>query len=235
MRAWTTPYASRVAQRHLAAAPSVLAGRDHLEPVGQPLVDEGDQQVGEGQRGGPQVGHRHPLEDLEGRLQGGQREHRRRAHGHPGDAGCRLELERHVERTRVPPPAGDRLVEAVLVLRGHPDERGGAGAAVEVLVGAPHREVGADRGEVHRHRAGRVAEVPQHQRAGPVGRCRDAGQVEHRAGAEVDVGQGEHRDVLVEGGRRVAPGRTSAAPSPACGRRRPRRSRRWGRSSAPPR
>ena len=133
----------------------------------------------------------------------------------------------------MPEPAGDRLVPGVLVPRVHPGERGGAGAAVEVLVGAADRDVGVRAGQVDRHRAGGVAQVPLHQRAGVVGGGGQRRQVEHRAGAEVDVGQREQRDVVVEGRRPGRPGRTSAARGRAAGRRRRRRTRRWGRWSAP--
>ena len=89
------------------------------------------------------------------------------------------------------------------MLRGDPEEGGGAGAAVEVLVGAPDREVGAGTGQVDGHRARRVAQVPLHQRAALVRPGGDRGHVEHRAGPEVDVGEAEQRDVLVDRGQRV--------------------------------
>ncbi len=78
------------------------------------------------------------------------------------------------------------------------------------------------------HGAGGVAEVPLHQGAGLVGGGGEAGQVVHRAGPEVDVGQREQGDVVVEGGGRVgrvAPAQLEVEQS---GRPRPRRTRRWG-------
>ena len=81
------------------------------------------------------------------------------------DAGGRRVRRAHQERVDRAEPALDRLRQGLQVARRDVAERRRAGAAVEVLVGAPDREVGAPRVQRHRHRAGRVAEVPEHERA----------------------------------------------------------------------
>ena len=130
-------------------------------------------------------------------------EHGRRAGREAADAFLRRVVARHRERGRVPHPPGDRLARGGLVLRRDPQERGGAGPAVEVLVGAAHRQVRARGREVDRDRAGGVAQVPLHQRPARLGSGRDRRHVEHRPGPEVDVRQGEQRDVVVHRRERV--------------------------------
>ena len=62
-------------------------------------------------------------------------------------------------------PAGERLVERRQMPLGHIDMRGRAGPAVEELVAAADREIGAIRVEMQFDRAGRMREVPDDQRA----------------------------------------------------------------------
>src|SRR5690606_33556379 len=78
--------------------------------------------------------------------------------------------------------------------------------AVEVLVAAAHGEVRAGRGDVHRHGAGAVREVPHRERTDGVGGGGDPGEVRDAGGPEVDVGHAHHGDVLVEGRRDVRRG-----------------------------
>ena len=67
------------------------------------------------------------------------------------------------------------------------EERGRAGAGVEVLVGAPDGEVDAVLLEADLDRSRRVAQVPAHERACRVSGLRDRRQVGQRAGAVRDV------------------------------------------------
>ena len=71
-------------------------------------------------------------------------------------------------------PALDRLGELALEAPGDVAEGGRAGAAVEVLVAAADREVDVPRVELDLDGTGRVAQVPEHQRARVVG---DPGQL----------------------------------------------------------
>ena len=84
-----------------------------------------------------------------------------------------------------------------------PDKRRGAGAAVQVLVAATDgkvRGVALDPAamHVHRHGAGRVRQIPDHQRAGRAGRARHLRHPEHAAGAVIHVRQHQHGQTLVE-------------------------------------
>ena len=79
-----------------------------------------------------------------------------------------------------------------------PDERRRAGAAVQVLVAAADREVGAGAVQIDRHGAGGVREIPDHDRAGLMRRARQLGHPVHAAGAIVDVRQHQDRDAIVE-------------------------------------
>ena len=79
-----------------------------------------------------------------------------------------------------------------------PHERRRARPAVQVLVAAADREVGIDAVQVDRHRAGRMREIPDRQRAGVVRRARQRRHVVHAAGAVVDVREHQQREALVE-------------------------------------
>ena len=134
----------------------------------------------------------------------------------------------------MPEPPGDRLVPVVLVAGVDPRERGGAGAAVEVLVGAADGDVGVrveQRRPERRRSSGRGPTGPGRRRRGRRGQ---RGEVVHRAGPEVDVGQREQRDVLVERGGGVGgvarSSRSSCAGATPPTRRLARRGRRAPRA-----
>ena len=76
-------------------------------------------------------------------------------------------------------------------------ERRRAGAGVQVLVGAADGQVGAGRVQADRHRADRVAQVPQHQRAGLVHQRGDPRHVGQRAAAVGHVREADQRRALV--------------------------------------
>ena len=98
-------------------------------------------------------------------------------------------------------PARERLAQALAVHprgvpRMGPDKGRRAGAAVEVLVAAADREVGAGGVQVERHGAGRVRQVPDGERSGRVGDPRQLGHVVDPAAAVVDVRQQQQGDVV---------------------------------------
>src|SRR6185437_11737524 len=91
-----------------------------------------------------------------------------RAGGEPFDALDGVVHRSHRELVALAEPAPDRLAQPVLQLAAYVEDRGGAWPGVDVLVGAADREVGTARVELDRHRADRVAQVPQHEGAGLV-------------------------------------------------------------------
>ena len=95
-------------------------------------------------------------------------------------------------------PAGERLVEVVLVAVGDVEERRGARAAVEVLVAAADGEVGLVRVEPDVEHARRVAEVPAGQPADLVGRPGDRREVPQLAGAVVHRRVGREHEVVAD-------------------------------------
>ena len=78
----------------------------------------------------------------------------------------------HRELVALAEPALDRRAQPLLQVAAHVEERRRPRAAVEVLVGAAHGQVGAGVGQPDRHRADRVREVPEHaarRRRAPAG------------------------------------------------------------------
>ena len=105
----------------------------------------------------------------------------------------------HEERVGVAHPALDRLGQLALEAGVDVAEGGRARAAVEVLVGAADGEVDVPLVERDRHRAGRVAEVPEHQRAGVVGDPGELGGVGEPGRAVGDVVDHDERGALADG------------------------------------
>ena len=73
-------------------------------------------------------------------------------------------LER--EGSRVAHPAGQGWDALGMVALRREQEGRGSRSAVEILVAAADREIGAAAIQVHRHGAGAVRQIPQHERAG---------------------------------------------------------------------
>ena len=182
-----------------AAARGVTRRGEAEAQRGQPGVRELDQVAGEPHALVPQrpdarlgqqadaLGHGRDPDDVGGA-------------GHePADAGDRVVGRPHRELVPLAEPALHRLVQLLLQVVTHVKERGGPGPGVEVLVGAPDRQVGAAPVEVHRHGAGGMAQIPQHQRAAVV---RDAGDLRHVGQGAAAVGhvrQADQRGALVHG------------------------------------
>ena len=97
---------------------------------------------------------------------------RRRPADELPDAVGRLVALRHREHVGSAHPSLDRLSEAAVVALREVGERGRAGAAVEVLVGAADREVDLVLVEGDLDRPDRVAEVPEHEGPGLMRRSR---------------------------------------------------------------
>ena len=79
-----------------------------------------------------------------------------------------------------------------------PDERRRARAAVQVLVAAANRDVGAGPVQIDRHGACGVAEIPDHDRARIPGRPGHPRHVIHASSAIAGVGQHQDRHAIVE-------------------------------------
>ena len=137
-------------------------------------------------------------------------EDRRGAAEHPPDAGGGFVARTHLERLGAAQPALHRLAEPRQVRGGDVAEGGGAGPAVQVLVGAAHREVDAPRVEGERDGADRVREVPEHQRAGVVGQRRQLRRGRQVARAVGDVA--EHHQRGAPGQHRREVGRLHPGP-----------------------
>ena len=175
--------------------------------AGAALIDELDKEVGERERllanraHPAQIGRRQQRVDTA--LERRQRQHRRRAADESRDAGSRPILARERERLRVAEPARERLPPALAihpsgVLGMRPDERRRARSAVQVLVAAADRQVGARGIQIDRHRPGGMREVPHHDRAGGVGRSRQGRHVVHPPGAVINMRQHQDRQLVVQ-------------------------------------
>ena len=136
---------------------------------------------------GLEVGHRHPVEGRQPRLERGHRDDRRRPGLEARDAGGGAIIGFEGERLGMAEPARQRRGELVLQRFGDEQEGRRAGAAVEIFIAAPDREIGARAVEVDRHRAGAVRQVPQHQRAGGVRGGGERGHVVAAGAAIIDV------------------------------------------------
>ena len=80
---------------------------------------------------------------------------------------------------------------------------GAPGPPFRVLVAAADGEVGRVAGEIDRHRAGGVRQVPDRQRPGGVGGGGQLAHPVHPAGPVVDMGQQQHRRPVVEVRRQI--------------------------------
>ena len=190
----------RVMQADVRPAARGIARRGEAETQrGQPGVRELDQVAGEAHSLVPQRPDARLGQQAGALGDGGDPGDVGGAGHEPADAGDRVVGRPHGELVLLAEPALHRLVQLFLQVSPDIEERGRPGAGVEVLVGAPDRQVGAAPVEVHRHRAGGVAQIPQHQRAAVV---RDAGDLCHVGQGAAAVGhmrQAEQRGPLVHG------------------------------------
>ena len=92
-------------------------------------------------------------------------------------------------------PTRKRGCERTHDVGAHVDESRRAGAAVEIFVSASHRKFRVAPRQIDRQRPGAVGKIPQHDRTGGMGLCRDRIHVVHPAGAVVDLRQHHHRHI----------------------------------------
>ena len=138
------PVPVRVTERHLRAASRGVARRGKLEAHARAaLLDELDEQLGQRDRLGAHRRHVHLEPEVDGRLERGELEDVRRPGDHRGEPGGGPERGLERERLGVAEPARHGVAQGVVQTGAHVQERRRAGAAVEVLVPAPHRHVGA--------------------------------------------------------------------------------------------
>lgn len=181
----------------MAAAAPRLAGRGEADAErGEQVFGQREGVLGETDRLGAHRLHADLLDEGEHVLQREHADDRRGAGDHPADARRGGPPGPHGERVGVAHPARDRLAQPVEQPLGDVDEGRRAGPAVEVLVGAADRQVDTPGVELERHRADRVAQVPQHQRARVVHRGRDRRRVGQPRRAVGDVAEQHHRGLL---------------------------------------
>ena len=123
---------------------------------------------------------------------------RRGADAEALDPRRRLVDRPHRELVALAEPPLDRRAELLLQVPPHVEERRRPGPAVEVLVRAADREIGAGGGQPGRHRPDGVREVPEHERARVVDQPGDGRQVGERAGAVGHVREDDDGDPVVE-------------------------------------
>ena len=176
----------------------VTRGDQPQRVAGAALLDQLDEQIAQRERFSPYLARIGPYRDVQPAADQGQGHDRLGSAQEPADPGRRLVPVLHRERPGVPPPAGHRRPEPILVATMHPDERGGARTAVQVLVRAPDREVGVGTRDVDRQRPRRMGQIPDDQRAVIMSPGGDADQVPERTGAVVDLREHHHRHVGAE-------------------------------------
>ena len=173
-------------ERHMRAAALGVARRPEREPeLRQALVVDVDRQGRELRRLGAHAADARLGQHLRARVDGRQGEDRRRPGQEPPDPLDRPVLGPHRELVLLREPAPDRRAQLPLEARADVEERGRPRAGVQVLVGAPDGQIGADRVEVDLDRTGRVAQVPEDERARCLSGGRDLGHPRQRAGAVV--------------------------------------------------
>ena len=195
-------------ERYLGTAIFGRSGADKFEPR-TALLHLRDEPVAKCHRAGANVVDRRFVPYIQRRIQGGERDDRRRAHPHPFDTRARAIVEVERERGLVAQPAREGGAHPVDVFGRDVDECRRTRTRVQELVGAADGEVGPGAGKIDGQRSRRVGQIPDRQCAGRVRRLRQARHVVPATGAVVDLGQQQHCDVLVE---RLADGLRSHGP-----------------------
>ena len=184
----------------VAAAPGVFTRGDQLQAVGGATTfDQRNEQVSQGQGLSPQAHHVGLGKNLQATFHHGQRGNRLRTAEVAGNAGAGGVGGLHGELPGMPEPPGQRLAHHIHQRRVDPHKRLGARSAVEVFVGAANRIIRIGLMQVDRHRARRMRQVPDAQRAALVAQCGQRRHVVHIAGLVVDVGEHHHRHVRING------------------------------------
>ena len=119
-------------------------------------------------------------------------------------AGCRLIVAPEIHAVGVAQPARQRRPGAVLQIAPDIGQRRRTRPATQVFVAAHHREIGAAAGEIDRHRAGTVRQVPQHPCADRMGLCIHLRHIPAKAAAVVHMRE-QHQCQII-GERRIQTG-----------------------------
>ena len=202
----------RVANRDMGAATHRVsrAAEGEAQP-GKARVEQRDRVFGQGDALRPDAVDAGVGDEADALLDGRQRDDPGRPDEPCPDSRLGIVSLAHRELVALAEPALDRVSQLPLERVTDVEPGGRTGSAVEVLVGAPHGQVGAGSLEVHLDRAAGVAQVPEAERARVVGQCRDRGHVGDRRRAVVDMTerhQGDVARVSVDGGRDVGRLRT---------------------------
>ena len=196
-----------VREGHLRTPPRGIARRGELEAHARAaLLDQLDEQLTECDRLGARGGHVHLEPEVDRRLERGELDDGRRPGDHRPDARGSAELGLEREGLGMAEPAWDGVAELAVQATAHVQQRRCSGTTVEVLVPATHGHVGTVRVDLQGNRRDAVAEVPERQRAGVARRRAERAHVVHVAGAVVDVGEHQHRDLVIQGIEQLHPG-----------------------------
>ena len=161
-------------------------------------LDLPDEPLAQRHRGGAQIGHIDPVPGLQRLLQHRQLQDRRGADAQTFGGHGRTIGQFHVERAGMAEPPGQRRLQALDDVRPGIDEGRRAGAAIEVLISAADGEFRVAGGDVHRHRARAMGEIPDHHRARLMRLPRDRVHVMPPPAAEIDLGQQDGGDILAD-------------------------------------
>ena len=124
------------------------------------FLDQSDERLGERHRFLPQLLRVHVQEHVDAGLQRLHAQDRRRARQKARDAGRGSVRRIERERPGVAEPAGDRLPDLLVPALGDEQERRRPGPAVQILVAAADRQIGAGGMEIDRQRRRRCARGP---------------------------------------------------------------------------
>ena len=196
-----TPARGAAKQSHgeLAAALGRRERREDLDALAERVLQQHLEVSGELQRLGAQGIHSRFREDLERSEESREREYGRVAELPALRTGNGHEARPHLEARRlvVPPPSREaRTFRVVGVPVVHEAAGDGARSRVQVLVGAPDREIHIPVVQCERHVAGGMREVEPDRNAAPACGPRDALHVVDLAGVVLHARQHDQREVV---------------------------------------
>ena len=183
----------------LAAALRGIFRRHEAEAVARQFrPHQRREDIGLAQRFRAQLFERRLQHEIDADLKCREAQHRRRADGRAGNALRRAERTFKGERRGMTEPARQGGCDAILMAPRNGEKRRRAGPAIEEFVAAADGKIGVHAGKIERHRAGRMREVPDHQRAFGVRRFRDLRHVVHAARAIAHMGEEHAGDIVVD-------------------------------------
>ena len=173
--------------------------RDQAEPVTTAAgLDKGDEIICQRHGFRPHRTHRHPVPGIKRGIQRNHAEHRRRAAlilrdiGGGAIGGC------EIERVGMAEPAAQRLLEPALVARRGVEEGRCPRSAIQIFVAAANGKIDIAAFQIDRQRAGRMRQIPDHQRTGILRRAGQRRHVMHATVAVIHMGEHQHRDIAVQ-------------------------------------